>query len=416
MSARPMPNLRSAAAVLIAGLLLVYGIIFHQLQQQVFEGYSDFVSLYTAGKILHRGSASQLYDLRLQYEIQHEVAPNVQNRTGALPFVRPPFEAWLFRPLAHFSYRTAFVLWDLFSCGCLVAVMLLLREEVPALRQFSPIFIFAAILSYFPVFMALLQGQDSILLLAIYAVAFRALRRNEQFTGGMVLGLGTFKFPLLLPFLIPFVVTRKRISVVLGFLLTSLLLFAGSIATVGLSTAKYYPKYLLSIGRLAPGVNIPKDMPNIRGLLSVLLQSAASSKIGILILLLLSILPIAFVIRKRPLNELGSASSVGLWFSLNLVVTLLVSYHCHSFDLCLLVLPAGSVFGALLSEELSPGIRKALISMLILVLFSPLYLLVCFGLNYSSLLGLLLVAFAVAIGFAVTDVQRRPIQGAAAGQ
>src|ERR1700757_385917 len=151
-----MFNWRAAAAVLITGLLLTYVTIFYQLRRQLFEGYSDFISFYTAGKILQRGEASHLYDLRLQQGIQQETAPHVEIRKGALPFVRPPFEAWLFWPFAYFSYGTAFTTWNLFSCGCLLAIAAILRREVSELCRFSPALTVASIFSYFPVFVTLL--------------------------------------------------------------------------------------------------------------------------------------------------------------------------------------------------------------------------------------------------------------------
>lgn len=404
-----MHNLRSLTVLTITALLLVYGAIFYQLKPHLFNGYSDFVSFYTAGKIVDGGNGRRLYDLALQHEIQQEVAPNV--RTAALPFVRPAFEAWLFRSFAHFPYRAAFVLWDLVSCACLLAAVTLLRREVPELRQFSLFLMFMAALSYFPVFVALLQGQDTILLLLIYTIAYIALRRGAQFLGGVVLGLGVFKFPLLLPFLVPFCVRRRWLQIVMGFFLTSLLVLMASIATVGWSASAYYPRYLLSIDRLVPGVNIPQGMPNIRGLLSLWLQSRLSSTTGMLLLVLLSILLLTFVINKGSAIGTDSGSRFSLWFSLNIVVTLLVSYHCHSFDLCLLVLPISLVLGVILSKErFTPRVHKALVWALICVVFSPVYLLVCFGFNYPSLLGIILVGFAIAIGLAVSDPGKERLQ------
>jgi Glycosyltransferase family 87 len=407
-----MSNLRTAAAIVMVGLFLVYGTIFYHLRRQLSQGYSDFVIFYTAGKILHRGAADRLYDIRLQYEIQQEFAPNVEIRKGALPFVRPPWEAWLFWPLAYLPYGTAFILWNLFSAGCLLAVAAILRREVPELCRFSPGLMLASMFSYFPVFVTILQGQDSILLLLIYVVAYRELRRNAQFASGMLLGFGTLKFPLVLPFLIPFVV-KRRLHVVSGFMLTSLLLAGVSVATVGVSTAAYYPRFLLNIDQLAKGANVPKDMPNIRGLLSVLLQSKLSSAAGVVLLSILSVLLLAFVIRKWwCLDPANRSANLILGFSLNIVVTLLVSYHCHSFDLCLLLLPIGLVLGLLLSnEQITPKTRTLLIWTLGVVGFSPLYLLLSFTLNYPGLLSLLLLTFMFAIGAAISDLQGRSIPG-----
>jgi len=399
-----MSHVRSAVAVLIAGLLLAYGIIFFQLRRQVSEGYSDFISFYTAGKILQRGTANRLYDLGLQYEIQKEIAPHVSIRQGALPFVRPAFEAWLYWPLAYLPYKASFLVWALFSCGCLLAVAAILRAEITALRVFSRAVMFAATLSYFPVFVTLLQGQDSILLLLVYAAAYRALRRNAPLASGMILGLGTFKFTLLLPFLIAFLV-RRQIRVLLGFAITSVLLAGISVVTIGWSAATYYPRFLLNIDKLAPAVNVPKDMPNIRGLLSLLFHTGSLPAAGTLVVALLSVLLLVFAVIKFP--QQSDSSIFDLGFSFNLAVTVLVSYNCHSFDLSVLLVPIGLVLGLLLSgREVPPRARAVLMWGAGLIAFSPLYLVLSLALSYTSLLAVILLLFTFVLGFAISELER----------
>jgi hypothetical protein len=396
-----MYNLRAAAAVFSVGLFVIYGVILFQLRRPLREGYSDFVSFYTAGKILERGLPRQLYDIGLQHEIQLQVAPNVPIRQGALPFVRPAFEAWIFWPLAHLPYGTAFLLWTAFNCACLILTALGLHRAIPELHSVSPVLVVASSLSYFPVFFTILQGQDSILLFFVYVMGYRALRHDRQFLAGTTLGLGIFKFPLLIPFLLAFAV-KRRLRVVLGFALTSLVLAGVSIATVGLSTAIYYPKYLLAIDGIARGVNRPQDMPNIRGMLAVLLPMR-STRTAALLLVVLSILVLFFAIRKWAFDSSQHRPAFTLGLALNVVATILVSYHCHVFDLCLLLLPIGLVLGTVLSgEPIAPPMRRLLMWVLGAVMFSPLYLLVTFPLKTPSLLGLLLVALAGAIGLAIS--------------
>jgi Glycosyltransferase family 87 len=402
-----VPNGRKAAAVVIAVVLLVYAAVFLQLRQRIWRGYSDFISFYTAGKILQRRAPTHLYDLQLQYAIQREVAPDVEIRTAALPFVRPPFEAWLFLPLAYLPYGVAFILWDLLNCGCLLRVILTLRQELLELRCFSLGFTLLSVFSFFPVFVTLLQGQDSILLLLVYVIGYRLMSRKRYFASGVVLGLGTIKFPLVLPFLIVFIV-RKKLSVLLGFALTSLLLFGVSVATVGLSTASYYPEFLLNIDAVAKGVNIPKDMPNLRGLLAVLIHPQLTTRMEAVLLGVLSLFFVSFAIRNWNPNTHGDEGRFELGFSLNLVVTILVSYHCHSFDLSLLVLPISLGLSVLLSHGPFSSARKLLFS-LGAVSFSPLYVAFSFVIKYPALISLLLLVFAFALGFAISDLKRNEV-------
>lgn len=399
-----MFNWRTASGVLIVCLLLVYAAVFYQLRRQLFGGYSDFISFYTAGKILQRGAGHQLYDLDVQYGIQREVAPNVKIRSAALPFVRLPFEAWLFLPFAYLPYRAAFISWNLFSCGCLLGTVVILRREIPELRRFSLAFTFASVLSYFPVFVTILQGQDSILLLMIYVLAYKLLSENSYFASGMILGLGIIKFPLVLPFLILFIV-RKKLSVLSGFVVSSLLLLGISVATVGVSTAASYPKFLLSIDRVAMGVNVPQDMPNLRGLLSVFPQAKLTHTMDAALLALLSLLLVIFAVRNWQPGSHNGRAGLRLGFSLNLVITILVSYHCHSFDLCLLGLPMSLTLAALLSGQFGAS-RKVLMWSLGAVAFSPFYIVFSFVLKSTSLIALLLLIFSFAIGKAISELRR----------
>src|SRR5919198_1224258 len=228
-----MRRLRSTIFVAIMATLMAYAAISLQLRRQLLEGYSDFISFYTAGKILQRRTPEKLYDLGVQYEIQKQHAPHVTIRAAALPYVRPAFEAWLFVPFAYLSYRAAFVLWDTLSVIGLVLTAALLRWHISELQQFSPAVIFLFLVSFFPVFITLLQGQDSILLALVYLFAYRALWRGNDLSAGMILGLGTFKFPLVVPFLVPFI-RRGRVRTIGGFLITSFVLVVLSVATVGL--------------------------------------------------------------------------------------------------------------------------------------------------------------------------------------
>jgi len=397
-------KLRKAVALFNLGLLAIYVTIFFQLREPLRDGYSDFIAFYSAGMILERGTPSRLYDLQLQYQIQREIAPNIQIRQAALPFVRPAFEAWIFRPLTHLSYGTAFLLWDLLGCGCVIVSLLILRQEITGFHGIPASLVIATGLCYFPVFFMLVQGQDSFLLLLIYVLAFRALRRDRQLLCGLILGFGVFKFPLILPFLVPLAL-RRRLRVVWGFLLTSVSLAAISLATVGLPAAEEYPKYLLSVNSLVKRINRAQDMPNLRGLFGLLPRTMLSAELGGILLVLFSIALLGYVVRKSSFNRWDRDSSLAL--ALNVVATVLVSYHCHAFDLCILILPLGLGVDFIRSNLLiEPRVRWQLIAMLWLVAFSPLYLLATYTLGTPSLLAILLLGFAFAIGVTLSELRK----------
>src|SRR4029077_20601165 len=204
----------------LTGMFLLHALLFWSLREKIRQGYSDFSIFYTAGMIFRQGHADRLYDTGLQFRIQREFASQVYIRQGALPCNHPPFEAVLFAPLAGLSYTAAYTAWDLLNLAILAALPFLLRSYVPLLQRYPTILWWLAMLAFFPVFAALLQGQDSILLLLIFSLTYIAFRKNQEFAVGCWLGLGLFRFHLVLPLMLILLLHRKR-KALLGFLLVA---------------------------------------------------------------------------------------------------------------------------------------------------------------------------------------------------
>jgi hypothetical protein len=386
-------HLRRAALILIPSMLALYAIMAYQLRKHIVNGYSDFLSAYTAARILQRGEPHRLYDLQLQSQIQRDIAPDVSGRGGALPFVRPAFEAWLFYPLARFSYPTAFGLWTIASCTFLVIAMALLRRHNRLLQSFPLLTVVLAALSFFPVFMSLLQGQDSILLLLIYVLSYTTLVRGSVMGAGAILALGLFKFPLVLPFLVVFIL-RGRARFLAGFVVVAGVLMLVSIGTVGSAGIAVYIRYLASIDALAPGVNISRDMPNLRGLLA-LVAGPGLSLLSTAILIVASAVVLGIVTATWTNPE--SNTDLPAQVSLNVLATILVSYHAHVFDLALLVFPICVGLELLLCRQLNRRSRVRLAWSTGLAAFSPLYVILVFSLRGVPVLAVLVLGLGVAL-------------------
>src|SRR5215471_14080570 len=161
-----LPRLRFALNSFCVGMIVVHGFLFWIVRQQLVSGSSDFRIFYTAGLILRRGEGRDLYSERLQTQVQRDFAPAVVNKAGALPYNHPPFEAVLYQPMTYLAYFSAYRLW-------IVINIVLLAGQFPWLLILAP-------LAFSPIAYALLQGQDSILLFALYCLAFSALRRSQD--------------------------------------------------------------------------------------------------------------------------------------------------------------------------------------------------------------------------------------------
>jgi hypothetical protein len=396
--------MRRIVPVVAIAMLLAYAAVAYHLHTYVLEGYSDFISFYTAAKILRSGQGHRLYDLNLQYEIQQQTAPSGRIRAGALPFVRPAYEAWLFVPLAGMSYTAAFGIWSGVTLILVVLIAVLLRRHVRGLEQVPTFFLLLILLSYFPVFITLLQGQDSVLLLCIFCLVFIELQKGKERTGGMLLGLGWFKFPLMAVFLVPFVVAR-RFRVLFGSCITSLALLAVSIATTGWRAFLDYPRYLLRVNRLATGINNPRDMPNVRGLVDVAGAGVLSPVTLNVIVAAMSLALVTWLATKHRRFTPGDSGVFTLAFALDLVVMLLAGYHAHVFDLVLLVPAMAIATGFCLSDTaFERSTRMALTIVTACLLCSPLYFIVALTLRYTTLLATLLFAATIVFSRAINDI------------
>src|SRR5215470_4667051 len=159
-----------AIVLLLISSAIVHGTLLWKERRQIASGYGDFSALYTGGSLVARGLGGQLYDDQQQWKIQQEFARGVNIRRGPLPFIRPPFDALVFVPFAWLSYPVAVIIWSLLNLGLLFFAIQIL--ERPLGKAYPPWIETILCLGLFPVFLDLLLGQDSILLLLLFVLAF----------------------------------------------------------------------------------------------------------------------------------------------------------------------------------------------------------------------------------------------------
>src|SRR5437660_3665898 len=183
------------------------------------RGRADFRQLYIAGYMVRTGHRTQLYDYAAQSYFQNTL---VSNDELSLPFIRPAYQAFLFVPFSLFSYRTAYLGFLLLNVLLLTVAFLLLQPRMRGLSRIWPGLPPALFLGFYPVALALMQGQDSILLLALLAAALVSLERNRDLTAGALAGVGLFKFQIVVPIVLLFLLWR-RWRFVKGFMFSAIL-------------------------------------------------------------------------------------------------------------------------------------------------------------------------------------------------
>ena len=163
--------------------------LFWRAKDDALKGSADFSIFYTAAKMIQHGQRAQLYDIDAQGRMESVLYPKVTTRGGTLIYDHPPFEALLYLPLAYVSYQVAYTLWVIFS---ILLLLLTLRLFWPYMKELKSLWTplpVLGVLCFFPVFVDLLQAQDSALLLLFFTLVYISLKKGRDFRGGLFLAI-----------------------------------------------------------------------------------------------------------------------------------------------------------------------------------------------------------------------------------
>src|SRR5262245_20953071 len=154
----------------------------------------DLPAFYGAARIVGSGHGRELYDARLQEDAQRDLLP----AAGRLPFPYPPYVAVAYVPLTWLPFKAAYIVHLFVMASCLFGALMLLRTPLPALRaDFAPVL--SLTLCAYPVFRAVLGGQNTPFSLLCAAGAAASLARGRELAGGLWIGVWLFKPQLALP-------------------------------------------------------------------------------------------------------------------------------------------------------------------------------------------------------------------------
>ncbi len=312
-------------------------------------GRADFRQFYAAGAMVRSGYSRNLYEYATQKQFQDAL---VSPKPTALPFVSPAYHALIFAPLSALSYPAAYLVFLACNIAALIICFILLWPWMQNLRVVSPWLPFAIFLGFLPVAYALIQGQDSLLLTTLLAGAFVLLDRQQNFHAGILAGLALFKFPIVLPIALLFLIWR-RWSFLLGFAATAITLAAISIALTGPGQTKLYISSLLSIAGLRPPVSdlsrypiVLEQMANVHGFVFGICNGCAPKPWLHAITLLLSATALVWTARKG-----WNVTESSALLLLAIPCSVLVGHHTYIHDLSVLLLPTTVLLNSFLPSE-----------------------------------------------------------------
>jgi hypothetical protein len=324
-SPRTAEKIGFALACLFAATCLLT-IVYLQARDQTVRW--DFEAFYVAGTILSTSGPAHLYDVALQQRLSAQFYPG----QAFLSYYHTPLEALLFWPLAALPFRIALMVWSAVSVLVFAIFLLLLRKT--GRRLHSPFHFAFGLMAWMLLTAVLSIGQDTTLLLPILLGGLLLLERGRETAAGAVLGLGLYRFEVMLPLLAIFAL-RGLWRLVAGAAAVAALGLLGSWALVGTAGLRAYVHVLLMSGQVHGGwggVIVPY-MPNLRGLLVVLLGGLLPPRLLVGVIVLASVALLLWAARECRGLDHPADPRLPLHYSIAITAALLASYHAfpHSF-------------------------------------------------------------------------------------
>ena len=149
----------------------------------------DLPAFYGAGRIVRSGETPRLYDEAAQEAAQRDLLPGI---SGRVAFAYPPYVALAYVPLTWLPFKAAYAVHAMVMALCVLGSLAVLRPALPAVRaELVPLF--AASLLFYPIFRAVLGGQNTPLSLLCAAGVAVALARRRDWLAGVWAGAWLFK-------------------------------------------------------------------------------------------------------------------------------------------------------------------------------------------------------------------------------
>jgi len=276
------------------------------------NGYQDFTVFYHGAEMVRAGQAAQLHDLH------------------------PPFEELLFVPLTYLSYLPAYVVWTFLNVVMMILSLVMLRKTFAETKRLSRLFLILSVAAFAPVVRALIQGQDSVLLLLLVTSSLFLLARGRVVLAGAALGCGLFKFHLVLPLALILALRRPRLW--LGLCPVAAVLaaiWAMMTGWHGMVDYRHAVFYVENHG--AAGTPIAA-MPNLRGLTGLIAELAGKSggsggSFVTVVAIVCATAALGMVLWKVGRR----ATDTRFVFAVASVTCILVGYHAVIHDLTLLL-------------------------------------------------------------------------------
>jgi hypothetical protein len=382
-------------------MLAMNATVFFTSWKDIMAGNNDFPVFYSNAQMVRERQAAHLYDFDAENSFAHRVSDVARAPNNHLPY-----ELLIFIPFTYLSFGAAHLLWTLVSLGMLVGVALLMRSMPPAGLSFRVTLL--TTLAFFPVWYCLLQGQDSILQLFLFALSFWLWKCGREDAAGFALAMGLFRPQLVLPFvLVAFLAGKWKF--IRGFIPGAVLVLLVSASVVGVHGMADYARILISQGTQRSASALAQQwqihlglMPTLRGLLWIVLPGWVPGSVRSLLLIFGTLAGLLWA--AKGLRGVNDGASFKMAFATAVAAVALVSFHSlpHDFSLMILPLLIGAGVYASVEDRAEVGNPYTWVTVGFLLFFTPLY----FVLIFAEKVGLLVLPAAVFLWLIGTNRER----------
>lgn len=219
------------AFLLISGQVALYAFMWLRLLGDPSLKTMDFVSFYAVGRLIRDGEYRQIYDFESEAVIQRDLVGGSYDEP--LVFNHPPHVTPLLALIATDNYVCAYIGWSgirllvLLTCGELIRRYLIHQGWVKFHAWIGAL----GCVTFFPIFISLLGGQDTVFTLIGLLVWMFALLKGKEMSAGLGLAFATLSPTIAGALALPLFASRRRAG--LWFVAGSLGLAIYSLLLVG---------------------------------------------------------------------------------------------------------------------------------------------------------------------------------------
>lgn len=311
--------------IIILTLLIFYlGVVYINSQQPI---STDFVKLYSSAKLFINNQGIYTPVSIESFGTVPEGIKEIYEKDFLGPNLNPPFQTLLLIPLGYLSFSRAYLLWSLLSIICGITIAVIANREI---RQsydssFSLEKVLILLFLFFPTFVSVTIGQNSLLLALSLVIAWHAGRNDHDPLAGIALGFA-LSIKIFTGLFIPILILKRRWRLLKWYIGTFLACNLVSIIIIGFEDHQLYLINLRRITWYAVSWNA-----SLMGLFSRILGGSENvplvnyPELTSIFYFLGSIILAIFLFRVVNLQQDGGQLIFDLIFSVTLVCMLLIS-------------------------------------------------------------------------------------------